>query len=165
MSNSELLNELFKKYKLNYDKDNPGSKENDVFIHKHYKIITRAGIQKIEKSAGIWMDIDVVEAVSAPDNVTMRAEAYLPGKERPYITFASASAETSTNKYYAEMAEKRVRSRAVLTLAGLYELGVFGEDEAESFSKIIKDQKEAIPMSSGTSTMSPAVTTKATFKG
>ena len=35
-----------------------------------------------------------------------------------------------------EMAEKRAMSRAVLKLAGLYSLGVFGEDESESFKKL-----------------------------
>ena len=34
-----------------------------------------------------------------------------------------------------EMAEKRAMSRAVLKLTGFYELGVFGEDEAEDFKK------------------------------
>ena len=33
------------------------------------------------------------------------------------------------------MAEKRAMSRAVLKLTGFYELGVFGEDESESFKR------------------------------
>jgi hypothetical protein len=33
------------------------------------------------------------------------------------------------------MAEKRAMSRAVLKLTGFYELGIFGEDESESFKK------------------------------
>ena len=37
--------------------------------------------------------------------------------------------------YVMEMAEKRAMSRAVLKLTGFYELGVFGEDEAEDFKK------------------------------
>ena len=37
--------------------------------------------------------------------------------------------------YVAEMAEKRAMSRAVLKLTGFYELGVFGEDESDSFKK------------------------------
>ena len=36
---------------------------------------------------------------------------------------------------YKEMAEKRAMSRAVLKLTGFYELGVFGEDESDSFKK------------------------------
>ena len=38
------------------------------------------------------------------------------------------------------MAEKRAMSRAVLKLVGLYELGVFGEDEADDFSKAKNSQ-------------------------
>jgi hypothetical protein len=56
-------------------------------------------------------------------------------------TLASASAETSQNKYFAEMAEKRGRSRIVLKLAGLYELGIYGEDEADDFGKIVKEAR------------------------
>ena len=42
----------------------------------------------------------------------------------------------NTNTWYVlEMAEKRAMSRAVLKLTGFYELGVFGEDEAEDFKK------------------------------
>ena len=42
----------------------------------------------------------------------------------------------NTNSWYVpEMAEKRAMSRAVLKLTGFYELGVFGEDESESFKK------------------------------
>ena len=33
------------------------------------------------------------------------------------------------------MAEKRAKSRIVLMLAGFYEHGIFGEDEADDFSK------------------------------
>ena len=56
-------------------------------------------------------------------------------------TFGSALKGNSfkdgnTNTWYVlEMAEKRAMSRAVLKLTGFYELGVFGEDEAEDFKK------------------------------
>jgi hypothetical protein len=56
-------------------------------------------------------------------------------------TFGSALKGSSfkdgnTNSWYVmEMAEKRAMSRAVLKLTGFYELGVFGEDEAEEFKK------------------------------
>lgn len=144
MGNSEILKTLFDKYGLYYDGSNPDSKENDVYVHKHYKIITRGGIQKIEKAAGIQCDMEVVAAVSEPNNVTMKGVGTMIGENgliKTYTTFASASELTSQNKYYAEMAEKRCRSRLVLTLAGLYELGVFGEDEADNFSSVVRDQK------------------------
>lgn len=140
MSNLDLLRDLFKKYNLTYDSSDPNSKANDVYKHKHYTIITRQGIQKIERASGIQCTIDIVTPVSDPNNIIMKG--FGVNKDgATYTTFGSASAETSQNKYYAEMAEKRVRSRLVLTLAGLYELGVFGEDEADSFSKEVEKQQ------------------------
>ncbi len=141
MSNPELLRELFKKYNLFYDKDDPDNKANDVYKHKHYTIITRQGIQKIEKASGITCKIDVVPAATDPTHVTMVGIGAMG--DQTYTTYASASPETSKNAYYAEMAEKRCRSRLILTLAGLYELGVFGEDESDSFSEAIKTQQSS----------------------
>jgi hypothetical protein len=70
-------------------------------------------------------------------NATMMAQ----GSTRPTIqTFGSAlkgdfKNGTTLSWYVMEMAEKRAMSRAVLKLTGFYELGVFGEDEAEDFKK------------------------------
>ena len=132
MTNSELLNSLFHKYNLIFDADNPESKDNDVFIHKHYKIIKRGGIQKIEKAAGIQCKIDIVH--SGP-NFCNVVGVGTTAEGQTYQTLACANEENSSNAYYAEMAEKRCRSRLILTLAGLYETGeVFGEDEADDFN-------------------------------
>ena len=147
MTNSEILNGLFVKYNLVYDSSNPDSKDNDVYKHKHYKIITRTGIQKIEKATEIFCEIDLIS--SGKDFANVQGRGFLKGTDRnshpDYITLASAN-ELSVkggSGYFCEMAEKRCRSRLILTLAGLYELGVFGEDEAESFSDIVKDQQTA----------------------
>ena len=40
-----------------------------------------------------------------------------------------------TTAYPVAMAEKRAMSRAVLKLTGFYELGHFGEDEADDFKR------------------------------
>lgn len=143
MSKDETLRELFDKYKLFYDGNNPDSRDNDVYIHKHYKIITRAGIQKIEEAANIYCEFNPVLPACGKDFFTVHVKARFKNGSSPiYETFASASDLTATNKYYPEMAEKRGRSRAVLTLAGLYELGVFGEDEADAFKDVIEDAKQ-----------------------
>jgi hypothetical protein len=44
--------------------------------------------------------------------------------------------------YYSEMAEKRCVARGVLTILGLYELGVYSEDEAEDFGKQVRDARK-----------------------
>jgi hypothetical protein len=135
MSKNDLLNSIFKKYDLYFDPSNPESKDNDVFVHKHYKIITRAGIQKIEARAGIRCKIAIAASGETYCNVTGTGTT-ADGQE--YTTLASANAESSKNPYYAEMAEKRCRSRIILTLVGLYEQGVLGEDEADEFRDVVK---------------------------
>lgn len=145
MDNLSLQRELFKKYALNYDKDNPDSKANDVYVHRHYTIITRQGIQKIERATGIKCELEYIPTPE-PRYVVIKGTGRAQDGTT-YTTFASASPETSKNPYYVEMAEKRCRSRLILTLAGLYELGAFGEDEADSFSDVVAGKGNNLPKS------------------
>ena len=125
--------ELYKKYELS---------KSDVFKHKHYLIITREGIDKVQAQEKIFIDYEVVKCEK--DFCVVKANAI---KEDAKIqTFGSAlygKKENIEGKwvdtgntgswYVMEMAEKRAMSRAVLKLTGFYELGVFGEDESEDF--------------------------------
>ena len=135
------LNVLFKKYEL---------ADSDVFKHKHYMIITRQGIDKIQAKEKIFISYKVEKA--EPEFCVVKATA---NKEDVHIqTFGSAKygakvwdktlkngqggwdeQGNTTTWYVMEMAEKRAMSRAVLKLTGFYELGVFGEDESEDFKK------------------------------
>lgn len=122
------LGELYKKYSLDASKD--------VYKHKHYTIITRQGIDKIQAVEGIDIHYEVVE--SSKDYWAIKATARVG--ETTIETFGSAlhgdyKSGNTTTWYVAEMAEKRAMSRAVLKLTGFYELGVFGEDEAEDFKR------------------------------
>ena len=124
--NKEKLTELYKEYKL---------EKEDVYKHQHYLLITRSGIEKIQAVAKIQITYEVVRC--EPNFAVFKAKAH---KGSATIeTFGSALKgegykDGSTNSWYvAEMAEKRAMSRAVLKLTGFYELGVFGEDESESF--------------------------------
>jgi hypothetical protein len=125
---TELLKEKYIKYELTKD---------DVFKHQHYIIITRSGIEKIQAIENIHINYDVIKC--DPNFASVKATAI---KDTNTIqTFGSALKGLSfkdgnTNSWYVmEMAEKRAMSRAVLKLTGFYELGVFGEDEAEDFKK------------------------------
>ena len=125
---SELLKEKYIKYNLTKD---------DIFKHQHFLIITRSGIDKIQALEGITIDYDVINCDK--DFCVVKANAR---KEGAFIqTFGSALKgvgfkDGNCNTWYVmEMAEKRAMSRAVLKLTGFYELGVFGEDESESFKK------------------------------
>ena len=126
--NKEKLTVLYKKYELTKD---------DVFKHQHYIIITRSGIDKIQATAKISINYDVikcerdfcvVKANGKQDNLTIETfGSALKGKDFK---------DGNTNSWYVmEMAEKRAMSRAVLKLTGFYELGVFSEDESEDFKK------------------------------
>lgn len=136
--NESLIKDLFQKYGLYYDKENPDSKDNEVYRHKHYTIITRGGIQKIEEAASIACNIVVL--ASGADYCNVSCTATLPSGQS-YTTLASANSLSSKSPYYVEMAEKRGRSRAILTLAGLYKLGAYGEDEADDFQSAVKDAR------------------------
>ena len=127
MDRNKLV-ELYKKYDL--------TKE-DVYKHQHYVIITRQGIDKIQAVEQISIDYDVIQC--EPNFAVFKANAEKEGKK--IQTFGSALKGTNfkdgncNSWYVAEMAEKRAMSRAVLKLTGFYELGVFGEDESDSFKK------------------------------
>lgn len=132
---------LYRKYELTKD---------DVFKHKHYLIITRSGIDKIQAKERININYDVircepefctVKATATKDNAIIQTlgSAKYGGKEwnkeRNNGKGGWDEHGNATTWYIAEMAEKRAMSRAVLKLTGFYELGVFGEDESEEFKR------------------------------
>ena len=102
-------------------------------------IITRSGIDKIQAIENIEIDYEVIKCER--DFCVVKAHAKKDDNESFIQTFGSALKgagfkDGNCNTWYVmEMAEKRAMSRAVLKLTGFYELGVFGEDESESFKK------------------------------
>ena len=126
--NREKLIELYKHYELT---------SSDIFKHQHFTIITRSGIDKIQAKEKIFIDYEVVKCET--NFAVVKANASKDGAK--IQTFGSALKgagfkDGNTNSWYViEMAEKRSMSRAVLKLTGFYELGVFGIDESEEFSK------------------------------
>ena len=126
--NKERLKELYEMYDL---------KPEHFFKHQHYTIITRQGIDLIQAKAKIQINYEVIRC--EPNFAVFKAIA---SKGAATIeTFGSALKgvnykDGNTNSWYlAEIAEKRAMSRACLKLTGFYELGVFGEDESESFKR------------------------------
>ena len=126
---NEILNRLYVENNLT---------EDDVFKHQHYTIITRGGIEKIQANMEIYIEYVVIKC--EPNFAVVKAKGEITD-EKFIETFGSALkgksyTDGNTNSWYVmEMAEKRAMSRAVLKLAGFYQLGVFGEDESESFKK------------------------------
>ena len=126
---TEKLKEMFYKYNL--------VKDTDVFRHQHFVILTRSGIEKVQAQESINVRFEVV--VSEPNFAGVKAIA--TKDDKTIETYGSALKgegfkDGNCNTWYVlEMAQKRSFSRAVLQLTGMYELGVFGEDESEDFKK------------------------------
>jgi len=125
--NTEKIKEAYNKYGLD---------KSDVFKHQHYIIITRSGIEKIQAIEQIHLDYEIVKCEK--DFCVIKAHA--KKDDIMLQTFGSAlkgdfKSGTTNSWYVVEMAEKRAMSRAVLKMTGLYELGVFGEDESEEFKR------------------------------
>lgn len=131
------LKELCAKYNLTTD---------DVFTHKHYQIISRTGIDKIQAKEKIFINYTavkcepeycVVKAHAKKDDASIETfgSAKYGGKEWNKESNKWDEFGNTTTWYVMEMAEKRAMSRAVLKLTGFYELGVFGEDESEDFKR------------------------------
>ena len=127
---TDKLKEKYVKYELTKD---------DVFKHQHYIIITRSGIEKIQAIENITIYFEVVK--SEPNFAGVKATATKDGCTIETVGSAlkgESYKDGNTNTWYVlEMAEKRALSRAVLKMTGFYELGVFGEDEAEAFKQKI----------------------------
>lgn len=114
----ETLRKLTKEYGLTKD---------HFHNHKHYIIIKRVGIEKIQTKAGILVEFE--PTVMEREFCVVKAKGYGEYYD-PVETFGSASPETCQNKYYPEMAEKRALSRVVLKMTQFYQLpDVIGEDE------------------------------------
>tara|TARA_R100000388_G_C7240308_1_gene160815 strand:+ start:1729 stop:2139 length:411 start_codon:yes stop_codon:yes gene_type:complete len=125
---TEKLKELYDKYKLSKD---------DFFKHQHFTIVTRSGVEKISALENIKIKYDVIrcepnfaviKATAEKNNI--KIETF--GSALKGDTFRDGNCSTF---YIAEMAEKRAMSRAVLKITGFYSLGVFSEDESESFKR------------------------------
>ena len=128
---TKTIKELYKKY---------GLESEDIFPHKHFTIITRQGIEKIEAKANIKLNLQT-EVVS-PTYCAMKCTASIEGKE-PVVMYASAlndpklKMKNCQSTYLLEMAQKRSTSRAVLKLCGFYTLGHFGESESDEFKRAV----------------------------
>ncbi|MGB2364367.1 MAG: hypothetical protein ACPH75_05310, partial [Flavobacteriales bacterium] len=118
------LNELYVKNGLTKD---------DVFKHKFYTIISRAGIDKIQANNNIVIDYDLCH--NSQDNKCIIIKATAKCGDKIIQTYGESSPSNTSNAYPVAMAEKRAMSRAVLKLTGFYELGHFGEDEADDFKR------------------------------
>ncbi len=118
---AEKLNSLYKEC---------GLVKEDVFQHQHYTILARSGIEKVQATYGIQVRYKALKL--EPKYAVMKATATMKGAT--VETYGSAVPENCKNSYFAETAEKRALSRAVLKLTGLCQHGFFGEEESEQLT-------------------------------
>ncbi|UOQ68809.1 hypothetical protein [Hymenobacter volaticus] len=118
---ADKLNSLYKEC---------GLIKEDVFQHQHYTILTRSGIEKVQAHYGIQVRYKALKL--EPKYAVIKAVATMD--EATVETYGSAVPENCKNSYFAETAEKRALSRAVLKLTGLYQHGFFGEEESEQLT-------------------------------
>ena len=105
----------------------------DVFKHKFYTIITRAGVDKIQAANNI--DVEYELLYNSDDTKCVVIKAIGKMGDKIIQTFGEAAPMNNTNAYPVAMAEKRAMSRAVLKLAGFYQAGCFSEDESDDFKR------------------------------
>ena len=126
---TEKLKEMFYKYHL--------VKDTDVFKHKHFVILTRSGIEKIQAKEEIEVKFQVVKCETNFAGV----KAIATKGDKTIETYGSALRGETFNDgncstwYILEMAEKRALARSILKLLNLYEIDVKSEDEADDFKK------------------------------
>ena len=130
-----------------------GLDQKDWFQHKHYTIITRMGIDKIQAYEKIKITFEavkvepefcVVKATGVKETLTVESfgSSKYGGKTWNKDKNKWDEFGNTTTWYVMEMAEKRAMSRVVLKITGFYELGVFGEDESEDFKQVEQPKKE-----------------------
>lgn len=119
-------------------KENGLTKDHFFKSPQGFVIITRQGIERIQAHKGIRVSYDVVSLSDDLKHVVIKATGEMArpdGLPVTMETFGESAPDNTRQKYPVAMAEKRALSRVVLKLSGLYEVGVFGEDESDDFKR------------------------------
>ena len=124
LDNRERLKELYLHYNLNRE---------DIFTHSKFKyvMLTRTGVEKI-------MAFDNIKVTYKKEYCDNDGACYMATAIRGDVkieTLGSAHKGNCQINYYPEMAEKRAKGRAVLMLAGFYEIGCYSDVEADDFHR------------------------------
>ena len=135
------MNETQKERLQHLAKENGLTKDHFFKSPQGFVIITRQGIERIQAHKGIRVTYDVVSLSDDLKHVVIKATGEMSGAMGSGIptitmeTFGESAPDNTRQKYPVAMAEKRALSRVVLKLSGLYEVGVFGEDESDDFKR------------------------------
>jgi hypothetical protein len=145
MAKANMSEQQKQKFRLLTDKY--GLDKDDFFqAPQGFVIITRTGIEKIQRGLEMVVQYEVVDtlcnvesghyvikAVAVRSTTFMNESTGKPGEVQHYVeSYGEASPKNCRNAYPVAMAEKRALSRVVLKSADLYEMGIYGEDEIEN---------------------------------
>lgn len=110
-----------------------GLEKDDFFkAPQGFVIITRTGVEKVQRALGIEVTYQVVSELSDSSAGMYVIKAVGCNKDKQVESFGEASPKNCRNSYPVAMAEKRALSRVVLKMADMYELGIYGEDEVDN---------------------------------
>ena len=132
------MNETQKERLQTLAKENGLNKDHFFKSPQGFVIITRQGIERIQAQRAIRVTYDVVSLSDDLKHVVIKATGEMARPDGLPVmmeTFGESAPDNTRQKYPVAMAEKRALSRVVLKLSGLYEVGVFGEDESDDFKR------------------------------
>ena len=132
------MNETQKERLQHLAKENGLTKDRFFKSPQGFVIITRQGIERIQAHKAIRVAYEVVSLSNDLKHVVLKATGEMAngsGLPVQMETFGESAPDNTKQKYPVAMAEKRALSRVVLKLSGLYEVGVFGEDESDDFKR------------------------------
>ena len=142
------MNETQKERLTSLAKENGLTKDHFFKSPQGFVIITRQGIERIQAHKCIRVSYEVVSLSDDLKHVVIKATGEMSntkglpvqmetfGESAPHNYEQKTSRQGNPLPYYPmAMAEKRALSRVVLKLSGLYEVGVFGEDESDDFKR------------------------------
>ena len=96
-----------------------------------FVIMTRRGVEHVQAKINAVVTFETVPEWSDPSEGRYCVKAYGKCEIGQVETYGEVSKTNNRNAYPIAMAEKRALSRAILKLAGFYQLEVYGEDELE----------------------------------
>ena len=119
-------------------KENGLNKDHFFKSPQGFVIITRQGIERIQAHKGIRVTYEVISLSNDLKHVVIKATGEMARKDGLPVTmetFGESAPDNTRQKYPVAMAEKRALARCILKISGMYELGVFSEDESDDFKR------------------------------
>ena len=132
------MNETQKERLQHLAKENGLTKDHFFKSPQGFVIITRQGIERIQAHKCIRVSYEVVSLSDDLKHVVIKATGEMSNAKGLPIqmeTFGESAPDNTRQKYPVAMAEKRALARCILKISGMYELGVFSEDESDDFKR------------------------------